>query len=566
MSFLAREAVQERLRKRIEDVVSGFRQNIGIIGPVGVGKSSLFRDFFQSISRDHRLLPVYIKGETIDGRQLAEQWMGAILCSVMLGRTLNIPASLNAAILEAEPIIPSTVQAVKHIQRLFQQEKNSAAVRELFGLPLILARETGKRVVLMIDEFHELGKLPVPDAFAILGKQIMPAKEVLYLVTSSARDRAIEIFREKLSLLFGNFEVLEIAPLGFVEVEQYIAARMPAHRWPPALIRFLSHMTNGEPIYLDLITQRIESLEVREIPQPVSAVALIDAFCQELFDRRGRIALLFEQRLERCVGISKNGGTYLRALVSLSQGRHKLIPIAASVGETVAETTKVLKRLVLAGMVVKSGSFYHLPDSLFRFWLREVYLKRHSLFLPEDRSLRKSLFDKLNAAFDSCERNHHCDVGSRVEALLKEFRNDTVEFGQKKFRCPQFSEISLRSLPNATVSILAKGGLGRWHFFVSAEWIGEADIEAMIQVGKGHRKIRKRILIALNGIDENAKLIAQESRMHLWGLRHLNAFMDYYDLRKIIITTRTKAYDTQAKQEGSSMGAVAQGVPALESR
>ena len=124
---------------------------------------------------------------------------------------------------------------------------------------------------------------------------------------------------------------------------------------------------------------------------------------------------------------------------------------------------------------------------------------------------------------------------------------------------------ALRSLPRSMFSILAKGGLGRWLFHVSADWIGEADMEAMVQEGKGLRKIQKRILIALNGIDENAKLVAQESRMHLWDLRHLNAFMDYYDLPKIIITAKTKTHDTQPKQDGPSVGAVAQGVPALES-
>ena len=80
---------------------------------------------------------------------------------------------------------------------------------------------------------------------------------------------------------------------------------MPTHRWSPGLMRFLFHMTDGEPLYLDLILQRIEGMEVREIPQPVYPSVLIDAFCQELFDCRGRIALLFEQRLERCVGLSR---------------------------------------------------------------------------------------------------------------------------------------------------------------------------------------------------------------------------------------------------------------------
>jgi ABC-type iron transport system FetAB ATPase subunit len=563
MPFLMREAVQERLRKRIDDVIHGFRQNVGVIGPSGVGKSSLLREIFQSISRDPKLLPIYIQGETIDRRQLAERWMGAVLSAVLLGRTLNIPNSLAALIREAEPLIPLTVQAVKHIQRLFRQEKNSTAVRELFGLSMVLARETGKKIVLMIDEFQALEKLSVPDPFAILGKQIMPDKEVLYIVTSSARDRAIEIFREKLSLLFGNFEVLELAPLTFPEMESYLATRMPAHRWSPELSRFIFRMTDGEPLYLDLIIQRIESQEVREIPQAVSAAVLLDALCQELFDNRGRIALLFERRLEQCARLTKQGGPYLRALLAMSLGRHKLIPVAAYIEETVAETQKVLKRLVQEGIAVKSGSFYHVQDFLFRFWLREVYLRRHSLFLPEERCLRKALFEELTRVLGACERMSEEDIGLRVESLLKEFRNDTLEIDQKKVQCPQFSEVTLRPLSRAMVSILARGSRGKWLFLVSPEWLGESEAEILLHETKHHRKIQKKVLIVPAGIDQNAKLMAQEAKLQLWDLRHFNTFMDFYDLPKIIISTNAKANDPK-KEDGPTVGPVAQGVPALK--
>lgn len=563
MPFLMREAVQTRLHKRIADVVQGFRQNVGIIGPSGVGKSSLLRDIFQSISRDSKLLPIHIQGETIDGRQLIDRWTGAVLSSVLLDRTLTIPNSLASLIKEAEALIPMTVQAVKRLQKLFRQEKNSLAVKELFGLSAVLARETGKKIVLMIDEFQALEKLPVPDPFAMLGRQIMPDKEVLYIVTSSARDRAVEIFREKLSLLFGNFEVLELAPLTFMEMTSHLASCMPAHRWSPELARFIFRMTDGEPLYLDLIIQRIESQEIREIPQAVSAPVLLDSFCQELFDNHGRIALLFEKRLERCARLGKQGGPYLRALIALSLGRHKLIPIAAYIEETVAETQKILKRLILEGLVIKSGSFFHVQDFLFRFWLREVYLKRHSLFLPEERSLRKHLFDELSRILESCARMSDEDVGLRVESLLKEFRNDTLEIEQKKVQCPQFSEISLRPLSRSMVSILARGNRGRWLFQVSPEWVGETEIEILLQDAKCFRKLRRKILIAPAGIDQNAKLVAQEAKMQILDLRYLNTFMDFYDLPKIIISPRAEDHDHK-KADGSFMGTVAQGLPASE--
>ena len=566
MPFLKREVIQMRLQKRVDGIENGYRQNVGILGSSGVGKTQLLCEFFQSISRNAKLLPVYVKAETIDGRQLLTQWMGAVLSATLLDRTLNIPKTLNGLLREAELIIPNTVVAVKHLQKLLRQDKNSLAVKELLMLCGTLARETEKKVVLMIDEFQSLEKLPVTDPFLLLGKQMMIDKDVLYVVTSSSVDRAREIFQEKLSLLFGNFEVLELAPFGFMEMEQYLAMRMPAHRWIAELRRFLFHMTDGEPLYLDLLLQRIEQAEIREFPQNVSAPVLLDAFCQELFDRRGRLALLFEKRLEQCVQLTKFRGPYVRAVLALSQGRHKLIPIAAFIEETVSETQKVLKRLVEDGRVAKCGSLYHIPEFLFRFWLREVVQKRHALFLPEERILRKHLLDELDRARDLCSRMVEEDLELRVEALLKEFRNDAIEIDQKKQPCPQFSDVLLlKRLPPAISSFLGRSSRGRWLFYLSPEWIGEPEMDRIAADRKHLRKIQRTVLIALDGIDQNAKLIAQEAKMQLWDLRILNGLMDLYDLPKIVLCKPQGIHGPEEIQK-SNVGSVAQDVSALELR
>lgn len=561
-----REAIQARLQKRLDDMSHGYRQNVGILGSSGVGKTQLLCDFFQSISRNPKLLPVYVKAETIDGRQLMEQWMGAVLSAVMLDRTLNIPKTLVGLTREAEAIIPKTVVAVKHLVRLLRQDKNALAVKELLMLGGTLARETGKQVVLMFDEFQALEKLPASDPFLLLGKQMMIDKDVLYVVTSSALDRAREIFREKLSLLFGNFEILELAPFGFLEMEQYLATRMPAHRWSMELKKFLFHMTDGEPLYLDLLLQRLEQVEIREFPQDVSVSVLLDAFCQELFDRRGRIALLFEKRLEQCSHLAKYHGAYVRAILALSHGRHKLIPIAAYIEETVAETQKVLKHLVEDGLVAKSGTLYHIPDFLCRFWLREVFQKRLGLFLPEERILRKHLFDELNRVMDLCSKLTEEDLGARVESLLKEFRNENVEIDQKKVLCPQFSEVLLtRHLQHSIFSLTGRGTKGRWLFYLSQEWLGEAEAETIVASAGRLRKIQRKILIPLGGIDENARLIAQEAKMQLWDIRQLNALLDLYDLPKIILPSHRGNHEPE-EIYAQNVGPVAQDLPALELR
>ncbi len=60
-------------------------------------------------------------------------------------------------------------------------------------------------------------------------------------------------------------------------------------------------------------------------------------------------------------------------------------------------------------------------------------------------------------------------------------------------------------------------------------------------------------MIILAGIDQNAKLIAQEAKIQLWGLRSFNMLLDLYDQPKMILLPKKEENET-------SLGAVAQGV------
>jgi hypothetical protein len=195
-----------------------------------------------------------------------------------------------------------------------------------------------------------------------------------------------------------------------------------------------------------------------------------------------------------------------------------------------------------------------------------VFQKRHALFLPEERILRKHLCGELGQAMDLCSSWTEEDFGLRVEALLKEFRNEAIEIDQKKQLCPQFSDVLLlRHLPHSISSLLGRGSRGRWLFYLSPEWIGEPEIEKIVADRKHLRKIQRTVLIALDGIDQNAKLIAQEAKMQLWDLRILNGLMDLYDLPKIILPTPQGIHEPQEIQN-PYVGPVAQDLSALELR
>ncbi|HXV27374.1 MAG TPA: hypothetical protein VD913_00265, partial [bacterium] len=443
-SFFKRSQIRERVEKWIEALQQGYRQNIGLIGPEGFGKSCLLASIYKELSSRPSLLPIYVNADVLDYDHFVDRWLHSLLEGLFLIQNTSCPGNFQSALAQAENAIPRTVEKIRHLKKMLRRgEKNAASVRELFSLSGLLAEETGRKTVVMIDEFQGLEHVPAPDPFALFGKEIMVEKGTLYLVTSSSLKKAREIFHDKLSLLFGNFEVIEMLPLGFEEVALFLKRRLPNRLFTDIQKKFIIHLTDGIPYYLDLLLDRLECLDSAG-EENVSSDKLIEAFRQELFDFRGRMALKFSSRLQLCQKFAKDNAAYIRTFLAISEGRRKVLGISTYIGKKILETKKILQRLVQEEMIEKRGSFYTLEDPLFRFWLKEVYQKRNRQHLPFASDLSASLTGALSDLFKQVEAETTLDVTTRVESLFKEFRNDLLEVEHRKIRCPHFSEIAFR--------------------------------------------------------------------------------------------------------------------------
>lgn len=554
VSFM-REKIQLRIEKRVEALQKGYRQNVGILGPCGIGKSRLLASVYESFPRRPDLIPVFIDARTIDFDDLAERWTGAILAGYLAACMPAVPADYQALLIEAESRIPKTVEKVRRFKKQIRHEKNAAAVREMFSLLASLPQETGKKVVVIIDEFQELNRLPAPDPFALLGREIMVTKDVLYLVSSSTPHKAREIFREKLSLLFGNFEIIELKTLEFGEVSEYLGRRLPDAQFSDRQRKFLILMTDGHPTYLSLIAERLEGLLGAGFKGEVPDDALVGALHAELLEGGGRIASLFQRRLEACRHLGKDNALYLRVLLAAGEGPRKISHIAAGLHKNTLETQKILQRLVQEDFLARYGNFYSLEDFLFRFWLVQDYKPRQASWLPDDRMaggrMERVLWDCLNGI----RTEGYEDLLQRTEKLLLSFRNDVVEMQGKKVHCPQFSEVVFRPTGGRFLTLLGRGARERWLCQIARGLVREEDVALLADESKRFRKkIRNVILIALAGIEQNAKLMAQEANIQIWGLRRYNAFLDLFGESKVILTED----DLRAEQHEPNVGALAQ--------
>ena len=124
----------------------------------------------------------------------------------------------------------------------------------------------------------------------------------------------------------------------------------------------------------------------------------------------------------------------------------------------------------------------------------------------------------------------------RIEALFREFRNDVVEVSHKKIKCPAFLEIASRPTNGRFFPILGQTSQGRWICQVFRDLITEGDVAGFAdELKKFRRKIQRKVMVALGGIDLNAKLMAQEGEIQIWDLENLNALLELYGKLKVIV-------------------------------
>ena len=534
-SLFGRDEILNRLRQRIEALKKGYRQNVSLVGPPFIGKTCLLRHFLDQLRQDPEIIPIYILLNETDFDGLLERWLGALLQGFLSWKGIPFPEEFQLLVKTSREYIPKTLERMRGVKKFAFQKKTSLAFRELLNLTATLGEETGKKILLILDEFQHLGSLELADPFGLFGKEMMIQKDTLYLATSSEPRRIAEIFNNRLSLLFGNFEVIEVPPLKSEAIRAWLCVHYPEAKIPDADLRILGHLLNNHPYYFDLFFQTF-SLHREEMGQNGWTRGLMMRVLEEsLFSGHGLLNRHFEFEIQNLLRIGRHIRPYVNTLLAVAHGRVKLLQIAAYLGKKGLETKKILQRLVNEGILEKKGSFYSLPDPLFRFWLKNVYQVKDHEFHPSGEKARASFKTRLERETRKIEEEDQKDLTARLESLFREFRNDVVEMGRKKIKCPSFSELTSRPTNGRFFPLVGRTSQGRWFCQVFRDNVTEGDVAGFSEeLKRFRRKVPRRVMVALGGIDLNAKLMAQEGKIQIWDLENLNTLLDLYGKQKVI--------------------------------
>ncbi|MDE2027026.1 MAG: ATP-binding protein [Candidatus Omnitrophica bacterium] len=531
-NFFGRRSVLDLLKKRVLGLKEGFRQNVAVLGNRYIGKTALLQRLMSQMEEMEAFF-LYLDLEGRDFDYFALQFTKSLLYNFLKQENLPLQEDLKLLCEEAKDRLPRTVFLVQAVEELTGQGKTAEAYNMILSLPDVFTQETGRSLVLILDEFDHLEDFNIPDAFAQLGQRIMTQRNCLYIVTSSFPQKAQTILSEKLSLLFGNFEVISVEPFGFIEAQGLIDHNLSGIKIGLYLKNFIADFTGGHPLYINLLCQELICLSGVYAQKEIYAPIVIQAIENVIFNPWGVISRHFELQIN-ALSMGKSAGASVSVLCALAHGKHKINDLLESLKLKPSQVNSRVNALQEANIIERNGSYYHIKDKLFGYWIKYVYHRRLRAVDLEIGRSRKQFKEEINKALNDFGLVARKDFSSRMADLMHKFDNESFVLCGRRYKLSSFKEIKplkLRtSAGNYFDAISAQGQEGAWLVVLKKDPVHDNDLSGILEeIKKLDPRPSRSIIVSLSGLDENAKVRALQEKLWIWDEDQLNNLMHLFD-------------------------------------
>jgi len=524
--ILGREMYLDILNKRIRGLLDGYRQNIAIVGDELVGKTAIIFKLLNKFS-DNRITIIYLEVRHESLASFVRRFIGVLLYNFLVNSEIPLKEDLDFLIKKSAKYIPKTVAEINLILNATARRKRNNVFADLLSLCETFHQETTKCCVVIFDEFHILENLGFKNLYREWSKLLISQKNTMYIVVSSMKFKAKNILSKNLSLLFGNFQVLNVEPFDIKTSEQYLKNKLGALDIDQDSRNFIVHFTGGHPLYLEVISDALLKCP------PANPV---DALENLLFNSSGILNQRFSNLIRRFLD-SSYSNDYISILHLIASGRNKIKDIAHYLRKSKKDLNSRIGRLLELDAVTRTGDFLKINDRVFGFWLRFIYQEKfHSLTF--DAKNQKARFRKnIEEMIKEFSANSKRSVIERMTELLHLFENEMIQMERKKVRLNHFREIKPLEFNNRN---LKSGLIGRssdklWIMAIKNDLVTEDDIVIFAKECKKYRnKPQRKIIITLKDIDMNARLRALEEKIWTWDVNILNQILDLFSKPRVI--------------------------------
>ncbi|MDP2912942.1 MAG: ATP-binding protein [Candidatus Omnitrophota bacterium] len=532
--FFGREEMLELLNKRVMALKDGYRQNIALTGQSLTGKSSIILHFLRMVKEDG-FIPIYIEVIREPFRSFSNKFIATMLYNSLSKTEEVTDIDLENLLNRSQKAFPKTHLAIKGINSSIEKGDFEDAYSNLLGLTTVLKNETGLSCIVIFDEFDNLEHLGVKNPFLSFGKVIMVQKDTMYIVSSS-RDAAIKkILSEKLSLLFGNFEVLKISNFDPDTAGEFINMKLAGFDIEGPLEEFLIAFTDGNPFYLNALASKAKGMAMERMSSYIDIDTITHSIVELVYSANGIIhQYLMNFILDHLD--TKHRDTQISILTAIADCLNKQSDIARVLKSKRGEVIKRMAYLMESGMISKNGVFYVIDDAMLSFWLKFVY-KRRKEILVDGTFDKTGLFEEdIKSYIANFSSEFKKTAIERIAELFNRFSNELVQVESKHIRLPHFTKVEIRQFQDSRPFIAASFRGSFWCVTPYEHPVSENDIINCIKNTKAIGvKISNRVIAPLKGIDENAKLLAKELRFSIWDRAAINELLGFYGKQRIVL-------------------------------
>ena len=524
--FFGRQDCLNILHKRVNGLKQGYRQNIAIVGDELIGKTSIIYKLINN-HYDPCTIIVYLQARPEALNLFAKRFIGVLLYNFLLNSGIDLKEDLNFLINKSQRYIPITIEKVRFILNSLEKRKKNNIFPELLSLSEIINQETGKSCVVIFDEFHNLESMGIKNLYAEWSKVLMTQKTTMYIITSSMKFKTRAILSKNLSLLFGNFELMEVEPFDVRTSEEYLCRKFSELSLEPGIKNFIVNFTGGYPFYLELITDAMLKPGHQDV---------VDVLENLLFESSGILNQKFSNYLKRFLDSNYNQ-QYLSILYLVASGHNKVKDVAHLAHLAKKDLSARINSLLEFDALSKHGDFLKINDRIFAFWLKFVYQEKINSLTFDARN-QKSIFRAyVENNLMEFLKNSGRPITERLTELLHLFSDDTLQIDKKRLRLSHFREIKPLEFTNRNLKdgLIGRSSDSLWIIAFKHDLLTEEDVADFAKECKRYRhKMQKKIIVSLKDIDANARLRALEEKILTWDLNNLNQLLDLFSKPRVI--------------------------------
>ncbi|MFH1552102.1 MAG: ATP-binding protein [Candidatus Omnitrophota bacterium] len=534
--FFGREEVLATLHKRVTALKGGYRQNLALTGPMLGGKSSILRHFLKNI-KDPDIIPLYIEMAGEDFQVFCTRFCGTLLYQYLRSSGQKADGDFDALKKACHGMIPETMRCITKVCKALKQKKEECAYENLLALTSVFKTETGKSCIVILDEFHNLSNFRLKRPFQIFGKFIMVQKNTMYIVSSSQKTLLKDILSRKLSLLFGNFEVLEINGFDNQTARSFISDKINDLDFREDIQNYLIQVSQGSPFYLEVLASRFSELIKRKDSQHDAKECLLNAFAELLYESNGVLNQYFTNNINFFLEKSSRK-KFIPILICLARGKSTIKAVQDDLGRADKELGSKLQKLQDMDLVCKSGIFYKISDKLFEYWLKYVYsLKTQSMI--DDMDIKYLEFKRcIEEDYRGYLEFSAKDAVTVISDLFKSFRDEKVRINMNDRKMPHFDLVESQAVSGNVFQVTGSVQNKKWVCHVKQNDIAdEHDVYGLWEVKAEDEssKITRKIFIPLKGIEQNAFLLAKEQNIWVWDARQLNEIFRLFGKFELVL-------------------------------